>query len=153
MTDLTHLAPRQEYSSCRPAISNIGIDLTASKLRKLFTGPTYESFSNLTIISDVYRSFIRNKTIFTMYSLTQWISKPPGSFEIHWVCQYLPKFHAYSGHGKCNCLQDRPNFHRSRAWQIILTFNTALCQVKMSLYSTSEGEGFQPLRHLGVGKW
>ena len=36
-------------------------------------------------ISDVNRSFTPNKTMFTEYCLTQWISKLPGSFEIHWV--------------------------------------------------------------------
>ena len=30
-------------------------------------------------------------------------------------------------HNKCNCLQDQDNFHRSWAWQIILIFETALC--------------------------
>ena len=125
MTDLTHLAPRQEYSSCRPAISNIGIDLTASKLRKLFTGPMYESFSNLTIISDVYRSFIRNKTIFTMYSLTQWISKPPpGALK---STEYASTCHNFTGIADMvNATVYRPNFHRCRVWHIVLTFNTGL---------------------------
>ena len=39
--------------------------------------------------SDVYRSPFQNKTTFTKYCLTQWISKLPGSFEIHWVRQYV----------------------------------------------------------------
>ena len=38
-----------------------------------------------TVISDVYRSFIPNKTTFTLYCL-------PRSFEIHWVRQYLLHF-------------------------------------------------------------
>ena len=33
------------------------------------------------------------------------------------------KFHGSSGHSKCNCLQDQANFHRSRAWKIVLIFN------------------------------
>ena len=37
------------------------------------------------VISDVCMSFISNKTIFTKHCLTQCISKPPGSVEIH--CQ------------------------------------------------------------------
>ena len=57
------------------------------------------------IISDVYRSFIPNKTTFTTYCLTQWISNSPGSFESHWVRQYPGKFHGSGrhsslGHGK-----------------------------------------------------
>ena len=39
-----------------------------------------------------YMSFIPSKTTFTKYCLTQWISKLPGSFEIHWVRQYLAYF-------------------------------------------------------------
>ena len=41
---------------------------------------------------DVRRSFIPNKTTFTKYCLTQWISKLHRSFEIHWVRQYLMNF-------------------------------------------------------------
>ena len=33
--------------------------------------------------------FIPNKTAFTKYCLTQWVSKPLGSFEIHLVRQYI----------------------------------------------------------------
>ena len=35
------------------------------------------------------------------------------------------KFHGSGGQSKQNCLQDWANFHRSRAWQIVLIFNTA----------------------------
>ena len=38
---------------------------------------------SFTVISDVDGSFILNKTTFTAYNLTQWISELPGSFEIH----------------------------------------------------------------------
>ena len=48
----------------------------------------YTSFISNKITSiNVYTSFIPNKTTFIKYSLTQWISKLPGSFEIHWVRQ------------------------------------------------------------------
>ena len=44
------------------------------------------------------------------------------------------KFHRSGGHGKCNCLPDRNNFHRSRAWQVIvLIFDTALCQIHIQV--------------------
>ena len=33
--------------------------------------------------------FMWNKTMFTKYCLTQWLSKLPGSFENHWLRQYL----------------------------------------------------------------
>ena len=39
-----------------------------------------------------YSSFIRNKTTFTRYCLTQCISKLRKSFEIHWVGLYLTNF-------------------------------------------------------------
>ena len=85
------------------------------------------------VISDVHRSFLLNKTTFTKYCLTQWSSKLPGSFEIHWawsneihwvIRQYLVNFHRSGRRSKGNCLQDRANFHRSRAWQIVLIFHT-----------------------------
>ena len=44
------------------------------------------------VISDVYTSYIPNKTTFTEYCITQWISELHGSFEIHWVKQYLVNF-------------------------------------------------------------
>ena len=37
---------------------------------KMFTGPSYKLLSTFMVISDVYRSFIRNKTIFTKYCLS-----------------------------------------------------------------------------------
>ena len=52
----------------------------------------YKVLSSFTVISDVYRSFIPNKTTFTKYCLTQWIWKLHGSFEIHPVRQYLANF-------------------------------------------------------------
>ena len=52
-------------------------------LGKTFTGPTYTFLLSFTVISDLYRSFITNKTTFIKYCFTQWISKLPGSFEIH----------------------------------------------------------------------
>ena len=36
------------------------------------------------------------------------------------------KFHRFDGHSKCNCFQDQANFKRTRAWQIVLIFNTVL---------------------------
>ena len=66
--------------------------LQCRKLGKIFTCPTHKLFLSFMLISDVYRSFIPNKTTFTKHCLTQWISKFPGSFEIHWVRQYLVNF-------------------------------------------------------------
>ena len=49
-------------------------------------------FFILTAISDIYRSFIPNKTPFIKYWLTQLISKFPGSFEIHSERQCVANF-------------------------------------------------------------
>ena len=65
---------------------------TLSKMRKNIYRSNIELLLKLTIISDVYRSFTWNKTIFTMYCLTQWISKALRSFGIHWLRQYLENF-------------------------------------------------------------
>ena len=83
----------------------------------------YKLLLSFTVISDVYRS-IPNKIIFTEYCLIQWISKLPGSFEIHWVRQYRVNFMGLAGIVNKHFLQDRANFHRSSAWQIVLIFNT-----------------------------
>ena len=72
-------------------------------------------------------SFIPNKTTFTKYHLTQWISKLVGSFEIHWVRQYLVNFMGLAGiFRECNCFQAEANFYRYWAWLIVLIFNTAI---------------------------
>ena len=49
------------------------------------------------VISDVYRSYIPNKTTFAEYCLTQWISKLPRSFGIHWVRLHLVYFTSQAG--------------------------------------------------------
>ena len=69
----------------------------------------------------VYMSFITNK-----YCLTQWISTLLGSFEIHWGRHYLANFRGSGGQSKDNGLQGKANFYRSRALQIVPTFNFAL---------------------------
>ena len=71
------------------------VKILTQKWRKIFTGPTYYCsyyFFSFMIISDVYSSFIPNKTTLTKYCLTQWIPKLPGIFENHWVRQYLVNF-------------------------------------------------------------
>ena len=94
------------------------------KLGKIFTGPTDKLLFRFMVIWYLYRSFISNKPAFTKFCLTQWISKPPGSFENPLSKTVPGKIHGSGGHTKCNCLQDWVNFHRSRAWQIVLIFNT-----------------------------
>ena len=66
------------------------------KLGKIFKGPIYKVVLSFVIISDVYKS-IQIETTFPKYCLTQWISKLPRSFEIHWVRQYLVNFTGLAG--------------------------------------------------------
>ena len=49
----------------------------------------YKLLLSFTVISDVYRLIIQNKTKYTKYCLTQWFSKIPSCFEIYWVKQNL----------------------------------------------------------------
>ena len=61
------------------------------------------------VISYAYCSFVPNKTTFSKYCLTKWISKLPESFEIQLskAHEAVPgKFHGSGGHNKCHCLQD-----------------------------------------------
>ena len=41
----------------------------------------YKLILSLMVVSDVYMSFIQNKTTFTMYCLTQGVSKLPGALK------------------------------------------------------------------------
>ena len=91
------------------------------KIRKNIYRSDVQSTLSFTVILAVYRSFIPNHTAFTKYFLTQWISKLRGNSEIHWV-----NFTGLAGIENAFFLQDRANFHRSRAWQIVLIFNTAM---------------------------
>ena len=54
--------------------------------------------------------------------MTQWNSLGTLKFPLSKVVP--AKFQGSGGHSKCNYSQDRANFHRSRAWQIVLNFNT-----------------------------
>ena len=90
-----------------------------------------------------------NKTTFTKYCLTQWISKLQGSFEIHRVRPYLVNVMGLAG--IVNGVQDWANFHRPRAWQIVLIFNT------VSVINIGSDNGFvlscnKPLHRLVMTK-
>ena len=39
------------------------------------------------------------------------------------------KFQGSGGHNEVNCLQDRANFRKSRAWQIVSIFNTVCVSI------------------------
>ena len=86
---------RDQAHVCIPSVA-FTPSVTEWKIRKLFTDPMHKLYSGFTVISYVYRSFIPNK-ITLINCLTQWISKFPGSFEIHWVRQYLVNFTGVGG--------------------------------------------------------
>ena len=92
------------------------------KLGKIFTGPTYKLLFSFTVISDVHKSFIPYKTTFTKYCLTQWISKLLGSFEIHWIRQYLGNFMSLAGNVNTTVYKTKPIFtglgHGKLSWFI-----------------------------------
>ena len=60
--------------------------------KQIFPGLTYNLLLRFTVILDVYRFFIPNKTALAEYCLTQWVSKLFGSIEIYWVRQCLVHF-------------------------------------------------------------
>ena len=86
-------------------------------VRKLLLNPT--------AISDIFMSFIPNKTTYTKDWLTQWIFKVPWELWSPLSMAVPTKFQGSGGHSKRNCLPDRANYYRSWAWQIVLIFNTA----------------------------
>ena len=86
------------------------IQSQCQKLGKLFTGLTYKLLSSFIVISHVYSSLIQNKTTFTKYCLTQWISKLPRSFEIHQVRQYLVNITGMAGIANTTVDRSEPIF-------------------------------------------
>ena len=96
--------------------------LLCQKLGKIFTGPIYKQLLSFTVIPDVNKSFIQNKTTFAKYCLIQWLSKLHRSFESHWVRQHL----GMVGIVNAQITVHKTDFHRSRALQIVRIFNTGL---------------------------
>ena len=70
---------------------------TIVKIKMVFVRPTYKLLFGFTIISDVYRFFIPNKTAYTMKFLVSW--------EIQWVRKYLLNFTGLAGMVKANVSQ------------------------------------------------
>ena len=115
MLDLCFGHTKTSHNICTVSYSVVFgfvMDMQCQKLGKIFTGLTYKLFSSFTgFFSDVYRSFIWNKTTFTKYCLTQWISKLPGSFEIHWVRrQCLVNFMGLAGIVNATVYKTKPIF-------------------------------------------
>ena len=81
----------------------------ALQLFQMFTGPSFQ-------INYIYQVHSFSVDSNAPQELCIWLSKAlPG------------KIHRSGKHSKHSCLQDRANFHRSRAWQIALLASTAKC--------------------------
>ena len=104
------------------------INHTTSQYKRsgeIFTGLMYKLLLHFTVISNVYRSFIPNRTIITNYCLAHWISKLPASFEIHWVRKYLVNFTCLAGGVNASLCKTKPIFtglgHGKLLWFLALT--------------------------------
>ena len=75
---------------------------------------------------DVYSSFIPNK-LYLVVLLYESDFKTPCALWSPLSKVVSSKFHGSGRHSKRNCLQDRVNFHRSRAWQIVLFLTLTVC--------------------------
>ena len=99
--------------------------LQCQKLRKIFTGMSHKLLLYFTAISNVYRPFIWINYIYQVLSYSM-------DFKTPWKLwnplskAFSSKFRGSGRHSKYNYLQDRANFPKARARQIILIFNTAI---------------------------
>ena len=119
--------------------------ISVPKIRKnIYRSDVHVTFS-LTVVSDVYRCLISNKTTFIKYCLNQWISKLLSK-------SITGKFLMCGRHSKCNCLQDQANFHRSQASQIVLILVTLHLSTSFMVITTmttsSNGNIFRVTGHL-----
>ena len=64
----------------------------------------YKLLLRFMVISDVYRTIIWNKTAFTKYCLTEWISK------IHWLRLYQVNFMGQAGITNATVYKTKPIF-------------------------------------------
>ena len=113
-----HTVDELEYWIC--CMCHVTMLVQCQKLGKIFTGPTYKLILSFTVISDVYCSFMPNKTKFTKYCLTQWISDLPGRELWNPLSNaVLGKFHGSQLFIKLS------QFSQVSGMAIVLIFNTA----------------------------
>ena len=91
------------------------------KQAKISRGPTYTLPLSFTVISDVDKSFVPHWTTFTKYCLTQWISKPPGSFEIHRVRHHQKNFTGFAGTLNATVYKTKPIYTGFRYWKLTIS--------------------------------
>ena len=118
------------------------------KLGNIFAGQRYKLCSCFMVISDVYKSFIPNRNTSIWYCFTQWITKLPGSFEIHWVRQYLVNFLGLAGMINLNVYKAGPMFmglgHSKLSWFLTLHHCNAACPLSYNICSLSHSFSTRP---------
>ena len=116
-----------------------------SKIRKIFTGPTYKLLLSLTVISGVYSSFIPNKLHLLSTVLLL------GSFEIHWVRQYQVNFMGQASIVNTTVYKTEPIFtglrHGKLFWFLAATkqlyewFSPSVCpSVRLSVFTNGRSD-------------
>ena len=118
-------------------VSKIGKILTGQSCKlflslwsfQMFTGALFQIKLHLlsTILLSGFQSSLRNPLSKTV----------PG------------EFHGSGGQSKRNCLQERADFHRSRAWQIVLIFNAGQWRIYASekLFQGDDLNGMPHIYH------
>ena len=87
------------------------IDRTVSKIRKnIYRSKLQDTFELYGHFQMFVGPLFKKKKPFTKYCLTQWISKLPGSFEIHWVRQYLVNCMGLAGIVNATVYKSEPIF-------------------------------------------
>ena len=127
--------PCSNFNGCLPDrlwLLTVGYhDSTVSKTKEIFKGPAKKLILSFTVISDVYKSFIWNKTTFAKFCLTQWISKLLNPLNK----AVSGKVYGYGWYSKRNCLQYRAN-HFSRLGYGKLSWLLTLAPVVITSYNT-----------------
>ena len=113
------------------------------KLGKISSGPTYNKLSfSFPVISDVYYMHL-----VLSYSVD---FKTPQELWNPLIKAVPGTFRGSAGHSKRTCLKDRANFHKFRAWQIVLIFNTANTRY---FFFRRHSHGFPPERRDDLQPW
>ena len=97
----------------------------SQELWMVFPGPTNKLLFSFSVISYVYRSFIQNKTTFTKHCLIYSVDfKTTRDIWNPMSKAVTGKFTGLAGIVNVTA-PDRANSPRSRAWQIVILFNSA----------------------------
>ena len=108
---------------CLDSVNNVLFLKACLDLRD-YEGPKCKLLLSFTVISDFTGpSFLIKLHLLSYVCLTQWISKFPGSFEIHWVRQYSVNITGFAGIVNPTVYKIEPNF-TGLGGLIVIIFNT-----------------------------